>query len=437
MSKVLISVAIAAAFSATMFTGQASAKSNVAILHAFCTKVDCTDGDQPVGGLVADPQGNYYGTTVIGGDGGVGSIYRASKNGGKWSVYRIYSFCHSEACPDGASPQGSLIIDTAGNLYGIASDGGNSSGNNGAGLVYELSPNGKKWKYKVIYKFCSAEVCLDGRDPYQSGLSYQGAASGAPYDGASPLYGTTQYGGANDTGTIFQLTPKGKRWSEKVIYNFCSQTNCIDGGTPFAGVSVDATGNIFGGATLGGVDTSENCCGVVYELKKRGSGWDYTSLHMFCSTVVNDVCLDGRFIMAPPVIDAAGNLYGTTTFGGANDNGTVFKLEPHGSGFDFSTPYSFCQAACKDGSNPWAGALALGADGTLYGTTVQGGAGGGGTVFSMSSSKPNKLTTLASFSEKTGGEAFGGVVLDQSGALFGTLAFGGKHSGGTLFQVIP
>jgi len=437
MSKALFLTAAASLISAIAFAGPAHAV-DFKVEHNFCTKGDCPDGSAPVSTPVTDGAGNFYGTTMTGGSSGVGTVYRMSFDGSKWKYTVIHSFCTGSECAAGGySPQGGLIIDTAGNLYGMTSDGGNNAGNSGSGVIYELSPNGNKWKFKILYTFCASGTCTDGRDPAYATLAYQGQASGMPYDGVSPLYGTTQWGGMADVGTIFQLTPKGNGWSEKVIYNFCSRANCIDGGAPYAGVTVDGSGNLYGGATLGGLGETEDCCGVLYELKKQGTKWDYVSLHEFCSDV-NGVCKDGQLIIAPPTIDGAGNLYGTTTVGGTWDFGTVYKLVPNGEKSKLTTLYNFCKEfSCQSGKNPWAGALVMDAAGTLYGTTLQGAANDSGTVFSLSGVKHDKLTVLTTFKGPNGSVPFAGLVMDSHGALFGAAQAGGRYGAGTFFKVVP
>ena len=429
MNKIFTAALAAAALGFCLHGAYAA---TYAVEHNFCTKANCPDGSQPDAAPVADEAGNYYGTTVHGGSKDSGTIYRMSFNGTAWKSSVIHSFCLKTDCADGNAPQGGLVIDTAGNLYGMTTAGGYNDG----GVVYELSPNGAKWTYTILYKFCKKMSCPDGQHPYYASLSYQGAATGAAYDGTSPLYGTTQMGGANGGGVVFQLTPSGGTWTESTVHDFCALANCIDGGLPFAGVTVDGSGNIFGAATLGGVGIEEDCCGVLFELK-HGAHWTYTSLHNFCSNAVGEVCLDGQGAIGAPMLDAMGNIYGTTGLGGSYNEGTVYKVVPNGDKSKLTTLYSFCpKTNCPDGALPWAGALAMDASGTLYGTASQGGTGGG-TIFSLGGPKLNKFKALVVLKGSNGADPQGGLALDPSGALFGVAPAGGKGSEGVFFQLTP
>jgi uncharacterized repeat protein (TIGR03803 family) len=424
----------ALAVTAIGFGMQHAAASTYTVEHSFCVKSNCTDGAQPTATPIADASGNYYGTTTAGGSSNNGTVYRMSFNGTVWKSTVLHSFCLKTDCADGSQPHGGLIMDTAGNLYGMTTNGGY----NNAGVVYELSPNGAKWTYTLLYKFCKKMGCADGQNPFYANLSYQGASTGAAYDGTSPLYGTTQMGGANQDGVVFQLTSSGGTWTESIAYNFCSLANCIDGGMPFSGVVVDGSGNLFGTAPLGGVGESEDCCGVLFELK-HGAHWTYTQLYNFCSDMVSMVCLDGQGPLAPPMIDATGNLYGTTALGGSHNLGTVYKVVPNGTNSKITTLYNFCPTTnCPDGDFPWTGALTMDASGSLYGTTSQGGGkANAGTVYSLSGPKLNKFNALVAFTGRNGGASQSGVTLDSSGALYGVTQGGGKEKDGVFFKIVP
>jgi uncharacterized repeat protein (TIGR03803 family) len=381
-------------------------------------------------GLVADPSGTYYGTTSHGGSEGNGAVFSAKLVGSKWVVKAIHTFCRHLECTDGSTPQGPLVVDTAGNLYGMAT----SYGKTNSGMIYEVSPNGGRWTFKVLHNFCAKPNCPDGGAPSFGGLSYKGAATGVPYDGTSPLFGTVPSGGVPSAGVVFALTPNGARWTYKVIYSFCSQMNCTDGGVPQTGVTIDAAGNIFGTNSLGGVSaTSDQCCGVLYEMKPQGKGWTFSVLHSFCSTLSGDLCADGRKPLAVPTLDAAGNVFGTTFQGGANDLGTAYEFAP-GSG-KFTVLHNFCsQTDCADGATPYVGSLVLGASGELYGTAAQGGAGGGGVVFKLSG---KHFTALGLFANSNGALPLSTLALEPSGALLGTTQYGGIYSNGVLYEITP
>jgi uncharacterized repeat protein (TIGR03803 family) len=216
-----------------------------------------------------------------------------------------------------------LVIDTQGNLYGTTAKGGTGT-EGGNGVVSELFRKDGKWKEKVLYSFCSRKGCTDGGDPHD-GLTYAGAASGQAYDGVSPLYGTTYAGGGGmHEGTVFSLAPKAgtKKWSEQVLYAFCSQTNCTDGQTPETPLYIDGQGNIYG--TASGGSTND---GIVFELSPNGSGYTESLPYTFCEQAN---CADGAGPQGGVIMDMTGNLYGTTVAGGTA-HGVVFELSPNGS----------------------------------------------------------------------------------------------------------
>src|ERR1700722_7656998 len=188
----------------------AIAKSKGAVLdnlYSFCSQDNCTDGANPVAGLVMDSSGNLYGTAPGGGANYNGVIFKLAPDGTETT---LYTFCPLANCPDGQEPAGGLILDSSGNLYGMTEGGGAQ----GSGTVFELAPNGTE---TVLYSFCSRKNCSDGSFP----------VPGLVMDSAGNLYGTTQYGGkgGNQLGVVFRLAPNGV---EKVLHNFCSQANCAD-----------------------------------------------------------------------------------------------------------------------------------------------------------------------------------------------------------------
>jgi uncharacterized repeat protein (TIGR03803 family) len=328
---------------------------------------------------------------------------------------------------DGANPQAGLVQATGGNLYGTTENGGANS----AGTVFKISPNGGP--VKTVYSFCSQGGCADGSLPY-AGL-VQGTGGN--------FYGTTQYGGANQTGsckdgpcgTVFKTTPGG---TLTTLYSFCSQGGCTDGELPYAGL-VQGTGGNFYGTTYGG---GANHGGTVFKITPSGT---LTTLYSFCSQG-GGFCTDGAATSAGLVQATGGNLYGTTPVGGANHNyGTVFKITPSGT---LTTLYSFCSqggTSCTDGAYPLA-ELVQATDGNLYGTAWGGGANNYGTVFKITPS--GTLTTLYSFCSQTGctdgGEPSAGLVQATDGNFYGTTLYGGANTGacgvpgcGTVFKITP
>jgi uncharacterized repeat protein (TIGR03803 family) len=308
------------------------------VLYSFCHisgSTSCPDGAMrnAYAGLIMDKFGNLYGTAGTGGNDapaackfdkytltrGCGVVFKLKPNTGKtkWRETVLYRFCSKIGCTDGAMSYDGLIMDKAGNLYGVTSGGGNSSG---AGVVFELTPQttGVPWKETVLYSFCSKPNCTDG-DPYDINGSLIMDAEGN-------LYGTTDNGGnAEDGGVAFELTPNAARtkWVETVLYSFCSQggSSCTDGKGPYAGLIMDRAGNLFSTTTGGGA----NALGTVFELTHNAAKtkWVETVLFSFCGQ---------QNCTRPPgpsglIMDKAGNLYGTTSYDGANGSGEVFELE--------------------------------------------------------------------------------------------------------------
>jgi uncharacterized repeat protein (TIGR03803 family) len=329
------------------------------------------NGSNPTGDLVRDSKAKlgpwFYGTAQNGGT-GCGTVFEAGSD----AVDSIYSFQGGIA--DGCEPTG-LIVDKEGNLFGTTQNGGAA----GHGTAFELSPNKDgTWTESLIYSFCTQMNCSDGDEPVASLV----------IDKEGNLFGTTSMGGSSPTnGTIFELSPNGNGgYNETVLYNFVGGST---GGQP--GTALTPSNRSFYGTTeQGGIVECDSGagCGVVYELSpnKAGSGWTYTVIHSFSGS-------DGAFPEARLISDDAGNFFGTTSQGGIAGNcegmsskvgcGTVFELSSQGA---FSTLYLF--QGGTDGAGPEA-SLAIDASGDLYGTTFYGGGtgckklGGCGTIFEL------------------------------------------------------
>jgi uncharacterized repeat protein (TIGR03803 family) len=279
------------------------------VLHAFRGS---PDGAEPIAPLVADAAGNLYGTTYRGGGvNNVGAVFELSSNGAGGYTYReIYMFQFGVG--DAENPNGQLLVDGNGNLFGTAMFGGAGGG---VGAIFELSPvAGGGWSEKVIYSFSAGTG--DGFYP----------GGGLISDAAGNLYGVTQNGGTNDTGTVFELSPDGAGgWRESVLYSFTGSRNAgPDGAAPLGGLVFDKAGNLFGTTYFGGVHRD----GAVFELSPAaGGGWTEKIIHSFNGN-------DGCNPMTTLIWDNAGNLYGTTSNQGSaispncTTYGTVFKLTP-------------------------------------------------------------------------------------------------------------
>lgn len=308
---------------------------------------------------------------------------------------------------DGFHAQSSLIFDRAGNLYGTTALGGSCPGWNqyGCGVVFEISPNGTGgWAQTVLHTFAAPP---DGANPLFSPVIF---------DQAGNLYGTTQWGGASNMGTVFELTPVGTSWTATILYSF---TGGADGGHPAGGLIADRAGNFYGTAQTGGVN-----CGTVFKLTSAGA---MTVLYSFGSQTGDGLCP-----FAGLVSGKKGTLYGTTAYGGANGGGTVFRVTPTGA----ETVYNFGSQS-GDGLNPYAG-LVLDKKGNFYGTTVNGGTNGQGTVFKLTPSGTE--TVLHSFGSQSGdgSHPFGAdLIFDKKGDLYGTTTDGGANNEGTVFKLAP
>ena len=333
------------------------------------------DGGLSYNGLVRDA-GNLYGTTAMGGISNLGTVFKLDKHGEETV---LYSFT-GKFSGDGQYPFSALVRDHAGNLYGTTANGGASDN----GTVFKVDTTGSE---TVLYSFSGA----DGANPI----------AGLVRDAAGNLYGTTHGGGAYGYGTVFKLDTKG---TETVLHSFFGGS---DGGNSYGGLIRDASGHLYG-TTQGGGGTSSS--GVVFKLDKAGNE---TVLYSFTGTGG-----DGANPCGGLLRDRAGNLYGTTSSGGAFGLGTVFKVDPSGTE---TVLHSF--SGSPDGANPYAGLIQDRA-GRLYGTTAQGGASNYGTVFKLD--KSGKETVLHSFTVGTdGGILYGGLVRDRKGKLYGTTNVGG------------
>jgi uncharacterized repeat protein (TIGR03803 family) len=316
------------------------------IIYSF----DGTDGSGPRGALVFDRAGNLYGTAGGGAyDAGVAFELSLSADGG-WAEGVLHNFGNGE---DGAGPECNLILDTQGNLYGTTNRGGPHE----VGTVFKLSPSGGDWAETILYSFSSGINGPGGSFP----------TGGLVMDREGRLYGVTTYGGEYGGGTVFQLTPsESGSYSEKIIHSF----DGTDGSNPNS-LAMDQSGNLYATTEFGGYGF-----GTVTELiKQPDGGWGENVLHMMNSD-------DGAYVVGPAAFDSEGNLYAAAELGAINGMGSIFMLAPTPSGpwtetvlhrFDFQFPDG------EDGARPYAGVL-VGHE-KVFGTTSQGGIYNGGIVF--------------------------------------------------------
>jgi uncharacterized repeat protein (TIGR03803 family) len=260
----------------------------VKTIYTFCAKPDCTDGFSPYAGLVQGTDGNFYGTTLSGGTGFSGTIFKVTPAG---VLTTLHSFCFSPGCTDGSNPYAGLIQASNGNFYGTTYNGSTP------GTIFEITTNGA---LTTIYSFCSTGVCEDGALP-QAGLIQANNGN---------FYGTTSSGGAHSEGTVFQVTPAGLL---KTLYSFCSKTNCTDGYSPVSGLIQATDGNFYGTAFQGGANINY---GSVFKITPGGV---LTTLHSFAGT-------DGSEPEGALMQSTNGTFYGVTNNGGTSGAGTVFSL---------------------------------------------------------------------------------------------------------------
>ena len=389
------------------------------------------DGKSPHAGLIFDQAGNLYGTTSGGGAHGGGTVFNLTPNAdGSWRESVLYNFCSRTNCGDGALPQAGLIFDQVGNLYGTTS----GSGAHGGGTVFNLTPNADgRWRESVLYNFCSLTNCGDGESPLASLI----------FDQAGNLYGTTWLGGAQGEGTVFRLAPNADgSWTESVLHNFCSFELCSDGSEPFASLIFDQAGNLYGTTFSGGAHDE---AGTVFKLAPNADGsWTESVLYNFCSRTN---CGDGELPSAGLIFDQAGNLYSTTYAGGAHVEGTVFKLTPNADGsWRESVLHRFCSRTnCGDGAVPHA-SLIFDQAGNLYGTTAYGGdlsscnsGPGCGVVFKLvpNSNGGWNERVLHTFADHPGAQPFAPLISDVAANLYGTTEGDGTTTFGSVFEITP
>lgn len=341
------------------------------------------DGAYPEASLILDSAGNLHGTTFQGGASNAGSIFRLSASGAESLLYSFTSGA------DGGNPSAPLVIDAAGDLYGTTQIGGDSQ----QGVAFKFSASATN-----IHVFTGRK---DGASPF----------GGFLMDSAGHLFGTTTLGGSANRGTVFRLDPSG---IETVLHSFHGPA---DGGRPCAGLIQDAAGNLYG--TTYGTGAK---WGTIFKLTTAGVE---TVLHNFTGKD------DGGSPYAGLTMDSAGSLYGATVYGGAHGAGAVFKFDP-GVGRE-TVLHSF--SGGLDGGDPY-GTLLIDSAGNLYGTTYYGGTFGYGTIFKLDPA--GNETVLHSFTGGSDGLGpMAGLVRDAAGNLYGTTIYGGAHGFGVVFKITP
>jgi uncharacterized repeat protein (TIGR03803 family) len=401
--KILFLLAITLAFS-----NLAGAGTKEKVLHRF----DYKHGAFPNADLIQDQKGNFYGVTSGGdingykcGANDCGVVFELSPSaGGGWTYSVLYAF---KGAPDAGNPDGRLIFDKQGNLYGAAA----SDGPNGFGVIFKLTPgSGGTWTESFAHSFPSNE--FDGIFP----------AGDLASDAKGNLYGSTL-----GSGSVYELSPQPDgSWSETVLWDLGSESF---GEEDWGGVVVDKQGNVYGATYFG--NNQLHSKGTVFELSPNShGGWNVKIIHNFLGT------FDGSSPRSPLTLDSAGNLYGSTVAGGTHGGGTIFELSPASSGkwkekiirnFPFNGPIGPPQRVVLDSK------------GNLLGTSY-GGVYGAGTVWELVSQSGGGWTgkVLYNFQNGSDGSRPVGVLIGNDGNLYGpTQSGGGMYGYGTVFELIP
>jgi len=369
-------------------------------------------GRQPEAGLTIDHAGRLYGTTLLGGNtggscgaNGCGTVFRLEPQGSGWVFTPLYNF---QGGTDGSSPYARVIFGPDGGLYGTTAGGGT----NGLGTVFNLRPPATfcrsvscPWTETVIHSFGGA----DGTQPQAEVV----------FDQAGNMYGTTVFGGALGQGSVYELTRSGGGWMERVLYSFMGGSS--DGANPVSGVIFDQSGNLWGTTFLGG-----RGAGTAYQLTPSGGGWQESFLHKF------EYSVDGALPQGGLVLDS-GDLYGTTERGEllrGYFGGTLFQIRHSTGGWTLSTQCVFLGTDYNRDLGSEA-SLAIGPDGTLYGTTINY-SNGLGSVFGSRS----RCSSVHDFTGGAGGaHPVSNIVFGSNGHLYGTTLDGGADSWGVVWEI--
>ena len=370
------------------------------------------DGGFPYGVLLYN-KGTLYGTTYETVPTGPGTVFKIATTGKNYKV--LYNFCSLPECGDGGGPLdlSPTLVLRDGKLYGTASYGG--VGPTASGTVFNLTLDGTE---DTLYSFANesggaipeAGVAFD-----EEGNLYSTARSGG--EGRCPWYGYYI-----SCGTVFEVTAAGEY---KILHDF--GTRLDDGAFPSAGLVRDNDGNFYG-TTLqggGGCPSSFYGCGTVYEITAAG---EEKTIYAFRGRPDDGINPPGALLL-----DRQGNLYGTTSAGGAYGGGTVFKLTPTG---EETILYSFGSKP-GDATYPSFGSLVSDQKGNLYGTTTNGGTYGVGTVFEITTKGKEKILHSFGAQPNDGIAPQAGVVIDTAGNLYGTTPYGGMYDWGTVFKITP
>ena len=405
-------------------SASAVAQTETVLLSFGAPPAPSRGGTYPEGRLIFDAKGNLYGTTSSGGHsqsciGGCGVVFQLTPKGvGGWNEKLLHTFNYDGS--DGIFPSAGLVFDAAGNLYGTTQGGGlygDGSPFTG-GTVFELSPStGGSWTEKILFNFEGGIGNGVGDSP----------STGVIFDKQGNLYGATNSAGSIvnhglGCGSVYQLAlSAGETWTATALHTFLEGNDGCDG----YALTLDAAGNVYG-VSSGGANNR----GLVFELISSGGVWSFQILDNFSSS-------EGPRAPDSLVFDSHGNLYGASYgTGSAYKYGTVFELTP-GTGGTWTQSIAYAFGSLSDGYGP--NSLTFDAAGNLYGVTSSGGTYNRGTVFKLtpSSSGVWTKTILHNFASGLDGKSPNGLALGASGDLYGTTYYGGLYNYGMIFKIVP
>lgn len=368
------------------------------------------DGEYLDTDVEIDAAGDLYGTSVLGGDFGGGTVWELSPVAGGWVHKVIYSFTGSA---DGGEPYKGVTLDAAGNLYGTAVTGGSGICEGGCGVVYKLTKSGDAWTQTVIHAFAGTD---DGSGP----------GARVTLDAEGNVYGMAPTGGSFGLGTIYQLHPmKNGGYSFRVLHAF---TGGDDGSTGSAGRMILRNGRLYGAATTGGAHGS----GIIFELRRSGAGglWTLQPLYSFLGAP------DGSFPYGALLFDDSGHIYGTTYYGGANGIGAVYQLTRN-SDASWSEQVLYSFRTGRDGNSSISN-LVADSSGSLFGTTSEGGLGSG-TIFKLMPNGNNWTESLPHLfaGPPDGSFPYTGMTGAGGNVFYGATVHGGTAGEGSLYKFTP
>jgi hypothetical protein len=407
-------------------------------IYSFCSVKGCQDGGQPEWPITIDSAGALYGTTIMQSKNGI-TVYKLTPaSGGGYTEQVLHTFCYSPTttCKDGTHPQGRIVVDPNGVVYGATSHGSGDP-NDDEGVFYSVTPEGV---YTVLYRFCpDGQACNTTGTTPVDGLTYFGAESGLPYDGKAPLYGVMLNGGQG--GSVFRLNPPGKKggWT---FTNLLPAPPAPPGGLI---TSTDDKSFYMLTTQLGG--------GGIYKLTSNGGdALTATQLSLFCD---KGKCPNGSNGDAFTIDPAKGTMFGVTNQDAAHKQGAVWTA-PKPDYTPLTDVHDFCtETDCADGMIPGFEAMSrIDTTNVAYGVTQLGGKAVGslssGTLFQVG--KDGQFSTVYTFCSKANcADGYLPVVAptpDYHGHFFGTTIYGGDgkygktkgskiRTGGVVYELTP